>query len=588
MRVNKYDIISLWRLAWLAGVLLWGPAVLPAQSTVTFESAAPSREVPEGTRFEVSFTLKNATAQRFIPPEFNGFRVTAGPSEMRGAGFINGKTYNHQSWSYELEAGMPGTYTIGPATVHTSAQTLRTQPLTIRVGKARTGRANTAPGSDDRLFLSAELDRETAWLGQQVHYQIKLYTQVSISDYDILDLPQFNGFFSQERRRFDTRTQFQTIRGKKYAVRVLHEIALFPQQTGELLIGPARARLGVEQPGSLSALLGAMPVVLQTQAVKLRVDPLPEPVPANFSGGVGRYKWQVSADKDTLTTDDALTLSVQIEGNGDTRSFANPRFELPAGLEGFEPKSRDEEEYETGEEFVHSRALEYVVLPRQPGDYSFVPELLIFDTDSSRYRTLRAEKAVTMHVTAGQFYGQNTAPQDTIAGPPPPAASPLDALWKNARSWLALPLLGGLAGIVLLTGLFLGWRRRKKHQPVRVVPEPDFVRPRPTLKAAREQFKAVYPLTQQADARLFYHDLLKALQHYVAAHLDTDAVLLTKEDMQAQLAARQVPEQTVAVLVQVWQRCEQAVFAGQASASGMLASWQQAEAAVQQLDATLK
>ncbi|MBL7775220.1 MAG: protein BatD, partial [Saprospiraceae bacterium] len=345
---------------WLCCLLLALPAFLPektgAQGTATFEATGPTREIPEGTRFEVAFSLKNISAKRFIPPDFTGFKVTGGPSELRGAGFINGKSYSHQTWTYELEAGPPGSYTIGSAMVQTASQTLRTQPLVIRVGKAPPARTKPAPGSpDDRLFISAEPDRETAWLGQQVLLRIKLYTQVGISNYDILDLPDFEGFYAQERRRFDTRTQYQTIKGKRYAVRILYETALYPQQTGALLIGPAQVRLGVEEPGALSALLGGKPVVAQSQPFKLQVKALPDPVPPNFSGGVGAYQWQVSADKQNLTTDDALTLTIRLEGNGDARRFVNPQLALPAGLEGFDPKVREEEEYETGEQFVHGR-----------------------------------------------------------------------------------------------------------------------------------------------------------------------------------------------------------------------------------------
>lgn len=568
-------------LCWL---FLHQPAVL-AQGTASFESEGPTKEVPEGSRFEVSFSLKNTFAKRFIPPDFSGFRVTAGPSEMRGSGFVNGKSYSHQTWTYELEAGAPGTYTIGTATVQTDNRTLRSQPLIIRVGKAREGSTTPPPGSDSRVFIRAELDRETAWIGQQVRYQIVLYTQVGISEYDILDLPAFDGFFTQERRRFDTRTRQQKIKGNRYVTRVLHEIALFPQQAGDFRIGPARVRLGIEQAGGLSALFGTRPELVQTQAVKLKVKPLPEPAPANFSGVAGHYDWKVAADKDSLTTDDALTLTVSIEGNGDARRFANPVFELPDGLEGFEPKVQQQEEYETGEQFVHARTLEYVILPRQPGDYTFLPELVVFDTDSANYRRLLASAPVQLHVTAGQFYGQQTTPPDSIASIPPPPPSTLDRLWQTTSILLRDPITwGALTGLVLLLFWIYFWRKR----PRRVKPAKTAAPPKPSLKSVRGKMKAVAQLMQGSDPKLFYHELLKIMQEYVALHLGIEPVLLTKDFMQQKLAERQVSGSTIAVLTQIWQTCEQVVFAGQEPAVPMNTTWQLADNALHELETVLK
>jgi len=564
--------------------------LLSAQSPALFEAEGPSKEVTEGSRFEVSFTLKNAVAQRFVPPDFKGFRVKSGPTEMRSAGFVNGKSYNQQAWVYELEAGTPGTYTIGTAMAQMANQTLRSQPIVVRVAKAKAGKPKSpAPNSDDRLFVSGELSSETAWVGQQVFYQLKLYTQVGISDYDILDLPEFDGFFSQERRRFDTRVQYETIRGKKYAVRILYEMALFPQQAGELSIGPARVRLGIEPQGGRRSLLGGTSTILQTQPLALRVAPLPDPAPDNFSGGVGSYTWSVSADKSALTTDDALTLTVTIEGNGDPRRFANPRFPLPATLEVFDPKAREQEEYETGDQFVHARTLEYVILPKEPGIYAFLPELVVFDPDSNRYRTLRTEQPVKISVAAGSNYGKHNTLLDTIAVSPSPSSQPFwEDAWKYAAQRLPWAYLWGLIGTlaVLATALFF-WKKNKQRTAARVnADEPE--RPKPNFRTLRTHFHEVGKTISQRDPKVFYHDLLKAVQAYVAARLGTDPLLLTPALLLEMLPKRGVPQHTLDALVQVWDTCERSVFAGQASAQNMLPTWQKADAALQELDAAMR
>jgi len=565
-------------------LLALGGTLLKAQAPVVFEAEGPAKEVAEGSRFEVTFSLKNATAQRFVPPDFKGFRITSGPTELRSAGFVNGKSYNRQAWTYELEAGPPGTYTIASALAQTANQTLRTQPLVVRVGKAKPVRTKKpAPGSDDRLFLSAELDRETAWVGQQVLYRVKLYTQVGVSEYDILELPQPEGIFTRERRRFDTRVQYETIRGKKYAVRILYEMALFPQQAGTLPIGPAHIRLGVEPSGGgLRALLGSVPMLMQTPPVALTVNPLPEPAPANFSGGVGTYSWTVTADKTTLTTDDALTLTATIEGNGDPRRFSNPRFDMPEGLEGFEPKAIELEEYETGEQFVHAGKLEYVVLPKEPGTYTVQPELVVFDPDSNAYRTLRTGQPIQLAVTPGPNYGK-TVPVDSIKSPIP-ARPALDGIWQQAAQWLLpLALWGVPVGVLVALAVWLFRRKRKRNTPESMAILAS-ERPKPNLRNLRNRLQEVQRLIQQNDPKLFYHELLKAVQNYVAVRIDTEPTMLTEQLMREKFAERGVPQPTIEALGRVWQACEKSVFAGQASASEMHPTWDLADAALRQLD----
>ena len=130
-------------------------------------------------------------------------------------------------------------------------KTLNTKTLTIQVIAPRTGKGATSvpPGNDDQIFITGELDRETAYPGQQVTWRIRLYTQLSVEGADLIELPDFNGFYSKEKRRFDTRVQYQTEGGKKYAVKTLHEEALFPQEPKELTIGAAKVRAAVESEG---------------------------------------------------------------------------------------------------------------------------------------------------------------------------------------------------------------------------------------------------------------------------------------------------------------------------------------------------
>lgn len=566
-------------LAWsrLAGFFLglWTTPAPAQQEAALFEARGPRREVTEGARFEVSFVLKNETAQRFIPPDFGGLSVRQGPTEMRSAGFLNGKAYSQQSWVYELEAGHAGSYTIGPATAQTARQNLRSQPLTVRVVKSTVRRPSPkGAGGEERYFIAADVHPKSPWLGQQILYTLRLYTQIGVSDADLLELPSFEGFYAQDRRRYDTRVHKERVGGKTYMVRTLHEVSLFAQRSGTLTIAPARVRLVIDE--GARRLLGGTSAIVVAPAVPVEVRPLPEPQPERFCGGVGTYDWTVSADKQALSTDDVLTLTVRVRGNGDARRFVPPRFLLPAALEAFDPEVREQEEYETGDEFIHQRTLTYAILPKQPGSYLFTPEMTFFNPDSGLYQTLRTEKPIEIAVVPGANYGKPLPASDTAAPPLPPEPE----AWWEALDHVPEPWVFGMAGIAAL--LLLGWLaaliwQRQRRKPFAEESRgADVVPTLPDQRHLHHQLQQLRRDLPNLPPEAFYRDLLKWIESAVAAYLRLSPSLLSRDSALAALAARGLPTPAVEAIADAWERCERAVYAHIAPPADMEACWEKA------------
>lgn len=567
----------------MAGFFLLHSASLLAQAPVTFEASTEFREVVEGGTFEITFSLKNAQGTRFIAPDFKGFKVVGGPSEMRGMSIINGQTSAHQSWVYLLEATRTGSFSIGPASVTANAKKWNTKALSIQVIPSRAGKGGSQalPDNDDQIFITGEFDRETAYTGQQITWRIRLYTQLSVEGADIIELPDFNGFYSKEKRRFDTRVQYQTVRGKKYAVKTLHEEALFPQEPKDITVGVAKVRAAVETGSGLGMLLGSKPVLLQTQPVSLKVKPLPEPAPASFTGAVGQYEWSVSADKNALTTDDALVLTISLQGNGDGNRVAPPLLTSSDSLEFFEPKVNQEESYENMEQLVHSKVLEYIVLPKEPGVYSLQPSFAFFDPDSNRY-CIKTTQRIDFQVSAGKNYQPKSVYQDSIALLTP-TVEPISRDWKR---WLGSPVLWGWSGVLLiaLAGMFL-WKKRQKKAPfagpgIQPVAVPS--------KGFRERFAAIPPLLQAGQPRDFYDALLKSIQTYLVESIHLSPAQMNQEYVRLRLAEYQVPTIRIQALLAIWQTCEQSVYAGQNQTAQMESTWKAAESVLKELDNDLR
>ena len=574
-----------------AGIAFWllQAPVLYAQNKVSFEASINTKEVLVGVPFELNFTLLNADGTRFTPPNFSGFR-TGGFAEMRGMSFVNGRSSTSQTWSTELTANKPGTYTIGPATVVADGRTVATKPLTIKVlpvASTGKGNVNIPPGSDDKIFVAAEFDQKEASVGQQVTWRIRLYTQLSVDGYDIIALPDFQGFYSKEKVRYDKRVEFITLRKKKYAVRTLHEEALFPQEPGTLTVGAARVSVGIEQPGAQGFLFGPKPVSLQTQALSLKINALPQPQPEAFTGAVGQYTWGISADSTSITTDDALTILVEVKGNGDARRFAAPKITVPPGCEIFEPRVLEEEEYEGELEILHRKKFEYVVLPKDTGIQEIRPILSYFDVDSNRYCQLQADP-IRITVSPGKnFQSPNAPPSQPLSEPSMTQGSGflekiIDGL-NSPIGWsiLALPFL--VLGIIILL---------KRRSPL-----PSPAPKAPTLTAVempihktdhsesvQQRFIQTGQYLKDGNPRRFYDSLFKTLQTWLMVQFGLQTAQMNGADISKLLLQRGATPIRTQAFLSVWHSCEQAIYGGQASEEQMESTWQMAQQVVEALE----
>jgi BatD DUF11 like domain len=580
---------------WASALLfLFKIPVLPAQSNVSFETSITTKEVLVGVPFELTFTLKNAEGSRFTPPGFPGFNKGA-ISETRGMSFVNGRSSSSQTWILELTSNKPGVFTTGSATVVAGGKTLSSKAITINVlssGTSGKGNVPIPPGSDDRVFVASDFDQKEAFVGQQVTWRIRLYTQLSVDGYDIIALPEFDGFFSKEKIRYDKRVEYLTLGKKKYAVRTLHEQALFPQEAGELSVGVARVSVGIEQPGAQGFLFGPKPVNLQTQPVGLTVKALPQPLPTEFTGGVGLYEWDVKADTTALTTDDALTIVVEVKGNGDARRFAAPKISVPPNCEIFEPRILEEEEYEGELEILHRKRFEYVVLPKDTGIQEIKPVLSYFNADSNRYCQLRTA-SIQFKVTAGKNYAlSNKLPEQTNTQKP--------GLLERLSKWLRSPILWSIVVLPFLAiGIFVLLKKRKPssvayqepgHQAVTNKPADSTPISSPnkplgtTLLSAQLSFANVGLLLKTDEPRQFYDALFKALHGWLSATFGIQPAQMNEADVRTILHQRGASPIRVQALLSVWHTCEQAIYGGQAQLEQMESTWQMAGQVLEALD----
>lgn len=555
--------------------ILLSTGALSAQTT--FEATADARRVLENSYFEVTFTLSNAQGGQFSPPSFENFLVVSGPSQAVSTSMINGQVSRTQAYSYTLKPRHTGTFTIGSASIKVNRTTLQTKPLTIEVVKGRKGE----PGAAEQVFIRAEPSTETAYVGQQILLDYKLYTTLDVESFNILEESGYQGFFAQDVRRFNGRVMREVINGVQYTTKVLKRIALFPQQTGQLSIEPMNVQLGVVKEGakrsrSFFFTPEVRPYPVATETVNIEVLPLPAGAPESFTGAVGDYQIRPDLSSKTATTDDALTLILTVRGSGDIKRVEAPALDLPEGFEVYEPKAVEETNLELNASIEGKKVFEYLLLPKVPGDYEFTPKFTYFSPDSAKYVTL-ADQSFSLYVKQGTGQpGRATASLNETEDIGPLMLSPV--LTQTRTPFLGSALFWGLlAAPLLLFGGLLGWRRHRARQDDI---DPNERRMQAARGVAQERLSLAKSHLKAGDSRAFYDEVSKAILGYVGDKLQIPRSSMSKSSLRQRLQELDLDESLIETVMSIVQDCEMALFAGQADAGKMETVYERATQAI--------
>jgi hypothetical protein len=555
--------------------MLLTAGTLSAQTT--FEATTDARRVLENSYFEVTFTLSNAQGGQFSPPSFEDFLVVSGPSQAVSTSMINGQVSRTQAYSYTLKPRRTGTFTIGSASIKVSRTTLRTKPLTIEVVKGRKG----DPGAEEQVFIRAEPSTETAYVGQQILLDYKLYTTLDVESFNILEESGYQGFFVQDVRRFNGRVMREVINGVQYTTKVLKRIALFPQQTGQLTIEPMNVQLGVVKEGakrsrSFFFTPEVRPYPAATETVNIEVLPLPAGAPESFTGAVGDYQIRPDLSSKTATTDDALTFILTVRGSGDIKRVEAPALDLPEGFEVYEPKAVEETNLELNASIEGKKVFEYLLLPKVPGDYEFTPKFTYFSPDSAKYVTL-ADQSFSIYVKQGTGQpGRATASLNETEDIGPLMLSP--GLTQTRAPFLGSALFWGLlAAPLLLFGGLLGWRRHRARQDDI---DPSERRMQAARGVAQERLSLAKSHLKAGDSRAFYDEVSKAILGYVGDKLQIPRSSMSKSSLRQRLQELDLDESLIETVMSIVQDCEMALFAGQADAGKMETVYERATQAI--------
>ncbi|MCB0520872.1 MAG: protein BatD [Lewinellaceae bacterium] len=557
------------------------PLMPMAQNSVTFEAFSDAKQVLMNNYFEVSFTLKNANGTDFTAPDFKGFQILAGPNSSTSMQIINGNVSREMGYSYTLQPTAVGKFTIGSASIKANGQKLTSQPIVIEVVNGNTAPKNSTNAGGE-IFVKLEPSKKETYVGEQIALDFKLYTTVSIDGYDIMEEPDYRGFYAQEMRRFSTSAQREVIGGKQYTTKVLRRIALFPQQAGQLTISPAKFQLAVLEEGDRTGFFfsrNIKPVFYTTQPVDIQVKTLPANAPEDFSGAVGKYEFQASVNRNMVTTDDAVSVMMLITGTGDVKRVQPPPLLLSDSFEIYAPKIIEEQMIENQGIITGKKVVEYLILPKFAGEYTINPSFTYFDPTVSQYLSISAGK-YPIKVRQGTDKHTSNREELKLKGKSNDIQfiKTRSVLTKNSQSIVGTGIFWALSSlpVVAFIGLFFYKRITNKQAEIDI----SLRKRKLANKEAQKRLETAKQHMESNNNRAFYDEVSKALLGYVCDKINIPLSQLSKENVKVQLQALSVAPLLAEDFIKTIQTCEMALFAGMENSAAMINTYDKAVAII--------
>ncbi len=557
-------ILCWWLTAWLA----------TGQNEVTFEAITDARQVVVNGYFDMTFSLKNATGTQFVPPSFKDFVVVAGPNTSSSMQIINGSVTREMGFGFTLQATKVGRFTIGSATVRANGKEFRSAPIVVEVVK---GASRPGAGSGEQFFVRVEPSKKQAFVGEQVLLDFKLYTTVGIEGYDIPEDPTYDGFYALELRRFSSNTVQEVLNGKQYATKVLRRIALFPQKTGRLTVDPFRIQLAVLDEDSRTGFFfsrSVKPVFYTTEAVEINVSALPGGAPDGFCGAVGKYELQAGVDRKTATTDDAITLSMVLNGNGDSKRITPPDLMLSDSFEIYPPKVVSDKSDEIRGEILSEKRIEYLILPKFPGSYSIKPNVSYFDSGKKAYVQLPIGP-FSLEVKAGSGRRSSASQSPEVAGLNDILPIKSSADFTQTTSQFTGSILFYILAALPFLGFCILLVIRKKQRELAAI-DPSIQKAKTAGREAQKRLASALQQLQLGNSKAFYDEVSKAYVGYVCDKTGLPLSQFSKENVRASLAALEISPNSIDEFVKVIQTCEVALFAGMDNQASMQTTYENA------------
>ena len=540
-----------------------------AHTQVKFRTVVPQRPVVPGESFQVQYVLENAAEiSNFSAPQFEGFRVVAGPNVYAGD-----RSSAHKNVVFTLAAVGEGRFKIHGATCTANGKLVKSNDAFVQVAfQEESGESPyfLSMGEDpyekikENLFLKIIVDKQTCFIGEPLVATFKLYSRLQ-SRSNVIKNPGFYGFSVYDM--VDVNDQVlsaEKLDGHWFQVHTIRKVQLYPLQAGSFNIDAMEVANDVEFSRSIvnkqteqevtekmydvddtkkDARAEVYHVNLKTDPAVIHVKSLPKKNAADtFAGAVGNFSIDAYVEKDSVNQNEENYLKVRINGSGNFQRVNAPVVSWPAGFEGFEPLMTDTLNKQlvplTGQ-----RNFRYAFSSAEAGLHTIPPIVFsFFNLKTHAYKTI-ATKPVTVSVRAAEKEYKPTI-NKVVAN----KTTERPAWWVLTAGLLLLAAIAfGVKSI-----LFKQYQTRKQNIEAEASGSPVTI----------QQILAPAQATMDGEDKIFCKELNDALWNYLHYKVGLSGSQMSKEMVKKVLLANGVHPDLVENIIDVLRQSEAGSYTG--------------------------
>ncbi|MFH4966620.1 BatD family protein [Gaetbulibacter sp. M240] len=545
-----------------------------ASGQVEFKANVSKTTLGINERLRIDFEM-NKDGDNFNPPDFSNFEAV-GPQQSVSNSWINGVRTFKKTYTYFLTPIERGTFTIGQATITIDGQVYKTIPqqitVTAAVDKPKDPNDPNYVASEN-IHLIAEVSKTNPYLNEAITVIYKLYVspRVQVDTWNEKDSPRYNDFWSQNIDTQNQQVQTEMFKGENYRSLILKKTVLYPQKTGKLNIEPLVLDMALRVPTNRRDIFGNYLLTRVNRTITagnktIDVKPLPQNgKPADFTGAVGDFNFNISTSKKRLNASESLQIKVEVQGNGNLKLFKLPKVSLPSSLEVYEPEHQ--ENITTNLNGMRGNVTDtYTVVPQYKGKYP-IPSISFsyFDLTTQTYKRLSSDEII-IDVEEGPLNTADANAQNALrSGTKQPITLNKDqfvfiktktdlvsktesSFFKTRLFWLLLllPFLAIPIAILIM--------RNKAIRDADVRGN----RIRKADKLSKKYLSAAKKSLGKKEA--FYIALEKAVHNYLKARIHIETSDLSKDKISELLRERQVEPDVIKDFLSIVESCDLARY----------------------------
>lgn len=366
-------------------------------------------------RLRVEFSVNKQGADNFTPPGFKNFEVLGGPSQSVNQSWINGKVSYSQTYSYIIAPKRKGNLKISGATIEYRGEVIKSNPVVVTVvDPIELPKDPNDPDyiANQNVHLEVMVSNTKPYLGEGIYVEYRLYfsNKIAISDFDIKELPKFEGFWNQDIDIGQAKIKNGKFQGEDYRYFTIKKAVLIPQKSGKLSLEPLSSDLIIGVPTGRGDFFGN-PITrnirknFKTFKKSIKVKPLPlEGKPADFNGAVGDFDMVVATSKESLKANESTQLKVVVSGKGNLKLFELPKVVTPQELEVYTPEHAEDLKISvSGTRGLRGNVSDsYTVVPEFKGKYKIPPvSFSYFNPKDKKYHSIISDNVI-VNVTEGK------------------------------------------------------------------------------------------------------------------------------------------------------------------------------------------